>query len=179
MDAGSLVVGFLAGGVIAWLAGYARGHIDGHTAATNYALERPGPSQATWEPHELPGHEPLVKPIDFDIHALFRERAEAARQAAEQQEASNQRSDEAMGGLGNVPSNVVSKEGDARVTLRNDVELGSWNDPKPAPASPADPTELVHRSWLKPATNHGDAISSLMKAEGLTFPEAVERLAKP
>ena len=34
----------------------------------------------------------------------------------------------------------------------------------------ADPTGLVHRSWL----NQPDAISSLMKAKGLTFPEAVE-----
>jgi len=32
-------------------------------------------------------------------------------EAAQQQEASIQRSDEAMGSLGNVPSNVVSKEG--------------------------------------------------------------------
>ena len=33
------------------------------------------------------------------------------RKAAQQQEASNQRSPEAMGGLGDVPCNVVSKEG--------------------------------------------------------------------
>jgi len=114
MDASSLIVGFIGGiiasAIVAFIGFRASirerdpGEWRKYVQRTTRPLNRgPRPADIFYSPADQVALQELERQRLANAYSVWK--------AAQQQEASNERSKEAVGSLGNVPSNVVSKEG--------------------------------------------------------------------